>query len=173
MAIRITHRASKIGFVFARRGLVMEAASSFFLPRLIGHSRAMHLVTTGAVYAASDRLLEGLFSEVLDEPGEVLPRALEVAEEVAGKTSVVSWAVMRDLMWRGPGSAEEAHLLDSRITWEQFGSKDNEEGVRSFLEKRPAKFEATMSSDAPDTWPWWAPVTTIPRAKGKVEGSKL
>jgi enoyl-CoA hydratase/carnithine racemase len=133
----------------------------------------MHLVTTGAVYAASDRLLDGLFSEVLDEPGQVLPRALEIAKEVAESTSVVSWGLMRDLMWRGPGSAEETHLLDSRLIYELFGSKDNDEGVKSFLEKRPAKFRATMNSDAPNTWPWWAPVTTVPRPKGKLDGSKL
>lgn len=83
MTIRVVSKTAKIGFVFARRGLVMEAMSSFFLPRLIGMSRALHLVSTGATYQANDKLLDGLFSEVLDSPEEVLPKAIELAEEMA------------------------------------------------------------------------------------------
>jgi enoyl-CoA hydratase/carnithine racemase len=82
MTIRIAHKDAKIGFVFARRGLVMEAASSFFLPRLIGMSRSLHLVTTGSTYPASHKLMDGLFSELLDTPQQVLPRALELATEI-------------------------------------------------------------------------------------------
>ena len=100
----------------------MEAASAFFLPRLIGYSKALQLVTTGAVYKATDPLLEGLFSEVL-ESEKVLPRALELAEEIVENTSAVSGKVMRDMIWRGPGSAEEMHLLDSRILYVMFGSR--------------------------------------------------
>ena len=122
MAIRIVSSTAKIGFVFSRRGIIMEAASSFFLPRLIGYSRALHVVTTGAVYPAASDLLNGLFSEVL--PAEkVLPRALEIAEDVAANTSVLCGKLMRDLIWRGGASAEEAHLLDSPILYDLFGSK--------------------------------------------------
>ncbi|KAF2218884.1 enoyl-CoA hydratase [Elsinoe ampelina] len=167
MSIRIAYKEAKIGFVFARRGLVMEACSSFFLPRLIGHSRAMHLVTTGATYPASHKLLENLFSETLDKADQVLPRALEIAEEVASNTSVVSNAVMKDLMYRGPPSAEQTHLLDSKIIFDLFTSKDNKEGVQSFLEKRPVKFTGTMENDAPKAWPWWDYVDTLPRLKAE------
>ena len=100
----------------------MEACSSFFLPRLIGYSRAVHLVTTGAVYPATSNLFDGLFSECL--PSEkVLPRALEIAQEVARNTSTLTNKLMRDLIWRAPGSAEETHLLDSQIIYDLFGSK--------------------------------------------------
>ncbi|KAF2401631.1 enoyl-CoA hydratase [Trichodelitschia bisporula] len=169
MSIRLAPRSAKIGFVFARRGLVMEAASSYFLPRLIGRSRTMHLVTTGAVYPAEHKLLEGLFSEVLDSPEEVMRRAVEIATEYVDNCSGVSWALMRDMVWRGPGSAEEAHLLDSRVIHDLFGSKDNEEGVRSFMEKRPVKFTGKLEEDAPAVYPWWTPVDVVPRAKGVLD----
>lgn len=123
MTIRVAYKDAKIGFVFARRGLVMEACSSFFLPRLIGHARAMHVTTTGAVYKAGDKLLEPLFTELCDRPDEVLPRALTIAEDVAENTSVVSTNLMKEMMWRDTGSAEAQHLLDSRILYEMFSSK--------------------------------------------------
>ena len=123
MNIRITHKASKIGFVFARRGLVMEACSSYYLPRLIGHSRAMQAVTTGATYLATDPVWSGLFAEVVDRPEEVLPAALKVAGEVVANTSSVSTYLMKEMMFRDKGSAEATHLLDSRILFELFTSK--------------------------------------------------
>ena len=122
MTIRIASKTAKIGFVFARRGLVMEACSSFFLPRLIGMSRALHIVSTGATYQADHKLLDGLFSEVLDTPEQVLPRALEIAEDISSNCSNVSLALMKDMMYRNPGTAEGTHLLDSKIMWELFGS---------------------------------------------------
>lgn len=173
MAIRITSKSSKIGFVFGRRGLIMEAASSFFLPRLIGHSRAMHLVTTGLAYPANHKLLDGLFSEVLDTSAEVLPRALELAEDISKNVSSVSWALMRDLMYRGPDSAEGTHLLDSRLIYELFGSKDNTEGMKSFMEKRDPVFQANMYDDAPQTYPWWQATNIVYPGRGKLDGPKL
>jgi enoyl-CoA hydratase/carnithine racemase len=154
MNIRIVSEKAKIGFVFARRGIVMEAASSYFLPRLIGYSRAMHLVTTGEVLPASHPLLRELFSEVVPED-KVLSRALEVAKMVSENTSLVSTGLMRDLMWRGPGTAEGTHLLDSKVLLELFRGKDKEEGIKSFLEKRQPEFRGTMERDAPSVWPWW------------------
>lgn len=121
MNIRIAYSGAKIGFVFARRGLVMEACSSFFLPRLIGHSRAMAAVTTGSVHLAKDKLFDGLFTELLDKPEDVLPRALEVAEDVVKNTSVVSTHLMKELMYRDAGSPEGQHLLDSRVLYELIG----------------------------------------------------
>lgn len=139
-AIRVAYAKAKCGFVFARRGIVMEAASHYFLPRLIGHSRAIHLTTTGAVYTADHPLLNLLFSEVLPTPEATVARALELADEIAKNTSTISTKLMRDMMYYGPDSGEGAHLLDSRVLYGMFGSKDNNEGVKSFLEKRPVKF---------------------------------
>jgi enoyl-CoA hydratase/carnithine racemase len=122
MNIRIAYKNAKIGFVFARRGLIMEACSSFFLPRLIGFSRAMQAITTGSTYLASDKVYDGLFAYTCERPEDVLPKALEVAEEVVGNTSVVSTYLMKELMYRDTGSAEGQHLLDSRVIFELFQS---------------------------------------------------
>ena len=122
MNLRIAHASAKIGFVFARRGLVMEACSSFFLPRLIGYSRAMQVVTTGSTYVASDRVLDGLFAETCEKKEDVLPKALRVAEDVVRNTSSVSTYLMKEMMFRGKESAEGQHLLDSRVIYELFGS---------------------------------------------------
>jgi enoyl-CoA hydratase/carnithine racemase len=122
MNIRICYKNAKIGFVFSRRGLVMESCSSFFLPRLVGHSRAMTAVTTGTTYLASDKVWDGLFSELVDRPEDVLPKALEVAEDVVRNTSSVSTYLMKELMYRDTGSPEGQHLLDSRVLYELFGS---------------------------------------------------
>ena len=122
MNIRIVSSTAKIGFVFARRGLVMEAVSSFYLPRLIGHSRAMQAVTTGSTYPATHKVWDGLFADVCERPDQVLPRALEVAEEVAANTSSVSTYLMKELMYRDRGSPEAQHLLDSRTIFQLFGS---------------------------------------------------
>lgn len=154
-AIRVTHRGARVGFVFARRGLVLEACSSFFLPRLVGTSRALHLVTTGAVYPVTDPLLAGLFTTVVEDGNEVVPRALALAEEVVGQCSAVSATVMRDMIYRGPGSPEEAHLLESKVLYDLFSGRDFGEGVTSFVEKRAPRLEGRMPGDAPSVWPWW------------------
>ncbi|CRG92044.1 enoyl-CoA hydratase [Talaromyces islandicus] len=158
--IRVVSANSKIGFAFSRRGLVMEACSSYFLPRLLGLSRALHLVTTGGTYAASDPLLAQLFSEVLPTPEETVSRAIEIANEIAAHTSTVSTAVMHDLMCRGPSTPEEAHLLESRIFLTTLLSRDSKEGMASFLEKRNPRFTGTMRKDAPQGWPWWQTTDT-------------
>jgi len=160
MNIRIAYKDAKIGFVFARRGLIMEACSSYFLPRLIGMSKALHLTTTGSTYPASSTLLNNLFSETLDRPDAVLLRALEIADEIVKNTSSVSTYLMKDLMYRDAGSAEGQHLLDSRLIYEMFSSKDNKEGVDAFLQKRPVKFTGTMQRDAPAAWPWYQAADT-------------
>lgn len=166
-AIRIAPKTAKIGFVFSRRGIVLEAASSFFLPRLIGYGRAVHVVTTGSVYAANDPLLDGLFSETVTGGGEeVLARAYAIAGEVAVQTSVVSTALMRQMLWRsGGGSPEAAHLLDSRVLYGLFGGRDNEEGTNSFFEKRDPRFIGTIKEDAVGFWPWWKQVDVVAKPK--------
>ena len=122
MNIRIAYSQAKIGFVFARRGLVMEACSSYFLPRLIGHSRAMQAITTGSTYLADDPVWNGLFAHTVDRVEDVLPKALEIALEVTKNTSSVSTYLMKEMMFRDTGSAEGQHLLDSRILYELFTS---------------------------------------------------
>lgn len=173
-AIRIASAKAKIGFVFARRGIIMEACSHYFLPKLIGLSRALHLTTTGSVYPADHNLLRELFSEVMPTPEATLKRALELADEVAKNTSTVSNKLMRDLMYRTPASAEEAHLLDSRVIHGLFGTPDNLEGVKSFFEKRSANFTGTMLENAPEAWPWWSQVDvgSVPKVT-KLKASKL
>ncbi|RMX90004.1 hypothetical protein D0869_00435 [Hortaea werneckii] len=126
----------------------------------IGMSKALHLTTTGSTYPASHALLNDLFSETLDRPDAVLPRALEIADEIVKNTSSVSTCLMKDLMYRDAGSAEGQHLLDSRLIYEMFSSKDNKEGVDAFLQKRPVKFTGTMQRDAPAAWPWYQAADT-------------
>ena len=153
--ICVAYSKAKIGFVFAQRGILMEACSSFFLPRLIGHARALHLVTTGSVYPASSPYFGSLFTDVLDTPEATVARALEMARDVAKNTSIVSNKIMRDMMYRGPNSAEAAHLLDSRMIGGMSSSQDKNEGIQSFLEKRPANFTGTLAEDKPESYPWW------------------
>ncbi|KAI9820100.1 MAG: hypothetical protein M1832_003807 [Thelocarpon impressellum] len=167
MSIRVVSAKAKVGFVFARRGIVMEACSSFFLPRLIGYSRALHLTTTGATFPASSPLLSDLFSEIVPSAEAVLPRAVELAQDIADNTSTVSTYLMREMMWRNPGSAESTHLLDSRILYDLLTKKDKEEGINAFLEKRPVNFTGTVDRDGPEAYPWWEPVDV------SVKGSKL
>jgi enoyl-CoA hydratase/carnithine racemase len=126
-------------------------------------SKALHLTTTGSTYPASHPLLNSLFSETLDTPEAVLPRALEIADEIVKNCSTVTSFLMRDLMYRDTGSAEAQHLLDSKVIYELFGSKDNKEGVQAFLQKRPVNFTGTMQNDAPGSWPWYYPIETSNR----------
>lgn len=151
----------------------MEACSSCFLPRLIGFSRALHLTTTGSTFPADHKLLSDLFSEVLPTREAMLQRALEIADDISKNTSVVSNKLMRDLIYRGTNSAEEPHLLDSRVIHGMYGSEDNLEGVHSFFEKRAPRFKASMKADAPKAWPWWSQVdvglqSTQPSEKAKL-----
>jgi len=170
--IRIAYAKAKIGFVFSRRGIIMEACSHYFLPKLIGLSRALHLTTTGSVYPAEHPLMRELFSEICPTPEATVSRALELADEIAKNTSTVSTKLMRDMMYRGAGSAEEAHLLDSKLIHGLFGSKDNTEGVKSFFEKRPPNFTGTVE-DMPEHWPWWSQIDVGVVPKSGPNVSKL
>lgn len=133
----------------------MEACSSYFLPRIVGAGRALQLVTTGATYGAADPALAGLFAEIV-APDAVLPRALEVASDVAAHTSGVAVRSMKDMLYRGaPASPAEAERLESRVFFDLFRGPDAREGIRSFLEKRDPQFRASWEADRPATWPWW------------------
>ncbi|KAJ5552031.1 Enoyl-CoA hydratase AKT3-1 [Penicillium sp. DV-2018c] len=154
-AIRICHEKSKYGFVFTRRGLTIESCASYFLPRLIGLSRAMSLITTGGVFPGSSRYFGDLFTEVLPEADQVLPRALELAQDMAENASTLASSMSRALMWEGPTSPEAAHLLESRIFHHMTGQSDYKEGVNSFLEKRQAIFQSDPYEKSPQSYPWW------------------
>jgi enoyl-CoA hydratase/carnithine racemase len=156
MDIRMASEQARFGFVFARRGLVPEAASSWFLPRVVGISRAMEWVATGRVFPAHEALEGGLVRS-MHAPVDLLPAAHALAMEIAENTAPVSVATSRQMLWRmlGADHPMEAHKLDSRIIWERGRTDDAREGVMSFLEKRPARFPMKVSSDMPSFYPWW------------------
>ena len=156
MDIRIASTAARIGFVFARRGVVPEACSTWFLPRLVGPSQAAEWVYTGRVFPAEEALAGRLVSRVVP-PEQLLPVARELAREIAQNPSAISGALSRPLMWRllGADHPMEAHRLDSRCMDWTGRLADAREGVAAFLEKRPARFTLRPSADMPPFYPWW------------------
>jgi enoyl-CoA hydratase/carnithine racemase len=155
MDVRIASEAARFGFVFTRRGIVPEAASSWFLPRVVGISQAMQWVATGRVFDAGEALRGGLVSEVV-APEALLPRARAIAREIVANTSAVSVALARQMMWQMLGAAHpmEAHRLDSRAMNYMGAGPDSREGVTSFLEKRAPVFPMRVSSDFPEELGW-------------------
>lgn len=169
MTIRLAWSSAKVGFVFSQRAVVMEAASSFFLPRLIGHSKALYLTTTGSILPASSKHFGDLFHELLPSSEAVIPAALKLSDELVAQTSTVSTYLIREMMWRGPPSAEGAHLLDSELMVQLYDKEDKEEGFRAFLEKRKPKFKGDLREGMPESVPWWETVDV----RVKRDGSKL
>ncbi|MCA9502364.1 MAG: enoyl-CoA hydratase/isomerase family protein [Myxococcales bacterium] len=155
MDVRLASETARFGFVFTRRGIVPEACSSWFLPRVVGISQAMQWVATGRVFDAREALAGGLVSEVL-APDALLPRAREIAREIAEHTSGVSVAIARQMMWQMLGASHpmEAHRLDSAAMHYMGARADSREGVTSFLEKRPPVFPMQVSRDFPDGLPF-------------------
>jgi enoyl-CoA hydratase/carnithine racemase len=158
MDIRIAAAGAKIGFVFARRGIVPEACSSWFLPRIVGISQAMEWVATGRVFTAEEALAGGLVRSV-HPAEEVVSVARSLAREIADNAAPVSVALARQLMWRMLGASHpmEAHRADSRAMFARGQSADAVEGVTSFLEKRPAAFVDSVAAGLPDVFPGWSP----------------
>lgn len=156
MDIRIASEDAKIGFVFARRGIVPEACSSWFLPRIVGISKAAELVYTGRIFRAEEEKRSGLFNHVVPA-STVLPRALEIAREIADNTSATSVALSKALLWHGLGDddPQTAHLNDSKCIYWAGRNKDAYEGVSSFLEKRAPTFTMSATTDMPEFYPWW------------------
>lgn len=156
MDIRLASETARFGFVFARRGIVPEACSSWFLPRVVGISTALEWTMTGRVFDASEALERGLVRSV-HPPEELLPAALEIAREIATNTSAVSVAMTRQMLWRmlGEDHPMAAHRIDSPAIANLGRSADAREGVVSFLEKRPAVFTDRVPQDIPAPWPFW------------------
>lgn len=156
MDIRIVAEDAKCGFVFARRGIVPEACSSWFLPRIVGISKAAELCYTGRVFRAREEAASGLFTYVLPA-NEVLARAMEIAKEIAENTSAVSVALAKALLYHGLAEPDpqSVHLIDSKCIHWVGRRPDAYEGVSSFLEKRPARFTMSAWTDMPDFYPWW------------------
>jgi len=154
MDVRLAAESARIGFVFTRRGIVPEACSSWFLPRLVGISRAMEWVATGRVFTAEEALAGGLVRSVHPD-GEVLAAAHALAREIAEHAAPVSVALARRLMWSGLGEAHpmEAHRADSRAMFARGRSADAREGIASFLEKRPPRFTDRVSDGLPEIFP--------------------
>ena len=156
MDIRICSTDAKIGFVFSRRGIVPEACSSYFLPKIVGISQALEWCISGRVFPAGEALTGRLVRSVHD-PDELIGAARTIAGEIANKTSAVSVALIRQMLWKmlGADHPMEAHKIDSRGIYYCGKSDDVKEGVESFLEKRPAKFPLKVSKDMPEFYPWW------------------
>ena len=156
MDIRIASTDARFGFVFSRRGITMEACSSWFLPRLVGVAQALEWTMTGRVFSADEALAGRLVSKVVP-PADLLPAALKLAREIADNTSPVAVAMNRQMIWKmlGADHPMEAHKVDSRMIFERGRSADTREGVESFLAKRPAKFPDTITANLPKSFPWW------------------
>jgi enoyl-CoA hydratase/carnithine racemase len=154
MDIRIASQDARFGFVFSRRGIVPEAASSYFLPRLIGITQALDWCYSGRVFPASEALAGRLVSQVV-APADLMAAARTLANSYSENTSAVSIAMIRQMMWRMLGAAHpmEAHRIDSRAMFHRGRAADVKEGIAAFLEKRPARFTDTISADFPPL-PW-------------------
>jgi enoyl-CoA hydratase/carnithine racemase len=155
MDVRMASSKARFGFVFARRGIVPEAASSWFLPRLVGISQALEWCYSGKVFGADEALAGGLVRSV-HAPEDLLPAARALALEMTSESAPVSIALTRQMMWRMLGASHpmEAHKWDSRVIWSRGATADAAEGVSSFLEKRPATYPDKVSSDLPYFEPW-------------------
>ena len=156
MDIRIASEEARFGFVFARRGLVPEAASSWFLPRVVGINKALEWTFSGRVFSAEEAKEGGLIRSI-HPANELLDEANKLAQEIVENTSPVSVAMTRQMLWKllGADHPMEAHKVDSRAIYELGKAGDAKEGVESFLEKRSPKFPSKVSKDMPEFFPWW------------------
>lgn len=157
MDMRLASEDAKFGFVFSRRGIVPEACSSWFLPRVVGISKAIEWSTTGRIFDAQEAFSAGLVRSV-HKPADLLGAAQELAEEIGANNAPVSVALTRQMMWRmlGADHPMQAHRVDSLAIELRSASADAAEGVRSFTEKRPAVFPDKVSTDLPDIFPDWS-----------------
>ena len=156
MDIRIASKKARMGFVFARRGIILDGAATWFLPRVVGMSTAAEWVYSGRIFSSQEAFDRNLVSELL-EPDELLPRARQIAREIVDNSSSISVALCRQLMWKmlGADHPMEGHILESKILNWTYGAGDSLEGIKSFLEKRQPAFPMKVSKDMPGFYPWW------------------
>ncbi len=156
MDIRLSSTDAKYGFVFARRGLVPEAGSAWFLPRIVGLPQALRWCYSGKVFDAAEALRGGLVESV-HAPDDLLAQARTIAREIADNTSAVSIALTRQMLWRATGDETPSTVLafDAPMSRELGTMADCREGVASFIEKRTPKFPGRVSTDMPSQYPWW------------------
>ena len=156
MDIRLASETAKMGFVFAARGIVPEAASSWFLPRVVGINQALEWVMTARVFPAQEAQQGGLVRS-LHAPEDLLPAAREIAQQIVVNAAPVSVALSRQMLWRMLGGTHpmDAHRVDSRGVYSTGQAADAREGVMAFLQKRPAEWTLRPSTDLPDWFPWW------------------
>ena len=153
--IRVASSTARYGFVFAKRGIVPDACSSWFLPRIVGISKALELCFSGELFSAEDALKFGLVNYTV-EPSDLMIETKKIAHKLISNTAPVSVALTRHMIWdmSSASSPEEAHILDSKSINSRGASEDAVEGVMSFLEKRKAKYVNKISSDMPSFFPW-------------------
>lgn len=156
MDIRLAADHAKFGFVFSRRGITPEAASSWFLPRIVGISRALEWCYSGRVFMADEALVAGLVTATYPQE-QLMEAARKIALEIADNTAAVSVTLSRQMMWRMLGAAHpmDAHIVDSASIFSRGASEDAREGVTSFLEKRKPEYPVKVSDGMPDFFPWW------------------
>ncbi len=156
MDIRIASETARFGFVFNRRGINPEAASSWFLPRIVGISKALEWCYSGKVFPAQEALEGGLIRSI-HKPDELMDAAKAIAREMADNTAAVSTTLTRQMMWKMLGASHpmEAHIVDSAAIYRRGQSEDAKEGVMSFLEKRQPTYPVKVSDGMPDFFPWW------------------
>lgn len=156
MDFRLVREGAKIGFVFTQRGIVPEACSSWFLPRLVGMQQALEWVYTGDIFKAEEGEKAGLFRSVHSSE-ELLEAAHELARRIMAKTSPVAVAFARQMMWRNPAFEHPklAHIVDSKLMYINSEQYDGRDGFVSFLEKREPVFDAKVSEAVADSYPWW------------------
>ncbi|MEQ5787339.1 crotonase/enoyl-CoA hydratase family protein [Erythrobacter sp. NFXS35] len=156
MDIRLASSTARYGFVFARRGIVPEAASSWFLPRIVGISQALEWCYTGRIFDADEAKAGGLVRSI-HAPDDLLHAAKSLAREIADNTSAISVAMTRAMMWRlmSADHPMEAHKIDSRAIYSLSRGADAQEGIASFLDKRKPMYPGKVSADMPDFYPWW------------------
>ena len=158
MDLRLASTSARFGFVFAARGIVPEACSSWFLPRLVGIQQALEWCYTARVFPAAEALDAGLVRS-LHEPDDLLPAAQDLARTIAEHAAPVSAALTRQMLWKGLTEVHpmDAHRVDSPGVEHTGGGADSREGIAAFFEKRPARWKLRVPGDLPDWYPWWDP----------------
>lgn len=153
---RLCSHKARFGFVFTQRGIVPESCSMYFLPRIVGMQTALEWTLTGDLFDAQEALRSG-FVRSVHAPEDLLPAARALAARIRDRTSPVSVAIARQMMWRSAALDHpmQAHVIDSKLMYQTYQMPDGKDGFAAFLEKRAPVFHAKVSTDLPSSYPWW------------------